>query len=82
MSAGFLPDCYFLRSVARRPIFLTLNKVVKSPYVLCKVLIDIPVSFYGQIWVTKMQFGTVVVCNTIKFFELGVPAYISLYGIE
>ena len=29
--AGFLPDCDFSRSVGRRPIFLTLNKVVNSP---------------------------------------------------
>ena len=29
--AEFLPDAYFLRSVGRRPIFLTLNKVVNSP---------------------------------------------------
>ena len=31
MAAGFLPDCYFSRSVGRQPIFLTLNKVVNSP---------------------------------------------------
>ena len=31
MHARFLPDAYFTRSVARRPIFLTLNNVVKSP---------------------------------------------------
>ena len=30
-AAGFWPDCYFSRSVGRRPIFLTLNKVVNSP---------------------------------------------------
>ena len=29
--ARFLPDAYFARSVARRPIFLTLNNVVNSP---------------------------------------------------
>ena len=28
--AGFLPDAYFSRSAAHRPIFLTLNHVVKS----------------------------------------------------
>ena len=31
MAAGFWPDCYFSRSVGRRPIFLTLNKVVNLP---------------------------------------------------
>ena len=31
VAARFLPDAYFARSVARRPIFLTLNNVVKSP---------------------------------------------------
>ena len=29
--ARFLPDAYFARSVARRPMFLTLDNVVKSP---------------------------------------------------
>ena len=29
-AARFLPDAYFVRSVARRPILLTLNNVVKS----------------------------------------------------
>ena len=31
MAARFWPDCYFSRSVGRRPIFLTLNKVVNLP---------------------------------------------------
>ena len=31
MAAWFWPDCYFSRSVGRRPIFLTLNKVVNLP---------------------------------------------------
>ena len=30
-AAGFLPDCYFSRSLGCRPIFLTLNKVINSP---------------------------------------------------
>ena len=30
-ATGFLPDCYFSRSIGRRPIFLTLNKVINSP---------------------------------------------------
>ena len=30
VTGGFLPDAYFSRSAAHRPIFLTLNHVVKS----------------------------------------------------
>ena len=30
VTAGFLPDAYFLTSADHRPIFLTLNDVVKS----------------------------------------------------